>query len=198
MLFIETSTDRLVSWADASVLKATDMTISQVQQLHILEEGKDWSIANSMVLNGDNEWEGRNHKIVNVVDPTTPQGAVTKHYMETVQGGFVQQNEQIKNEATKQAQLATQKAKEADTSAKAAKASEGVASTKATEATEQAQLAKWWAQGHMPENNPANQSAKEWAKASEIRANIATEKAELATQKATESLASANKAKRKC
>ena len=69
------------------------------------------------------------------------------------------------------------------------------ASTKATEATEQAQLAKWWAQGHMPENNPSNQSAKEWAKASEIRANIATEKAELATQKATESLASANKAK---
>lgn len=69
------------------------------------------------------------------------------------------------------------------------------ASTKATEATDQAQLAKWWAQGHMPENNPANQSAKEWAKASEIHANIATEKAELATQKATESLASANKAK---
>ena len=69
------------------------------------------------------------------------------------------------------------------------------ASTKATEATEQAQLAKWWAQGHMPENNPSNQSAKEWAKTSEIRANIATEKAELATQKATESLASANKAK---
>lgn len=195
VIYRETTTERLVSWADASVLKATDMTISQVQQLHILEEGKDWSIANSMVLNGDNEWEGRNHKIVNVVDPTTPQGVVTKHYMETVQGGFVQQNEQIKNEATKQAQLATQKAKEADTSAKAAKASEGVASTKATEATEQAQLAKWWAQGHMPENNPSNQSAKEWAKASEIRANIATEKAELATQKATESLASANKAK---
>lgn len=69
------------------------------------------------------------------------------------------------------------------------------ASTKATEATDQAQLAKWWAQGHMPENNPANQSAKEWAKASEIHADIATEKAELATQKATESLASANKAK---
>lgn len=195
VIYRETTTERLVSWADASVLKATDMTISQVQQLHILEEGKDWSIANSMVLNGDNEWEGRNHKIVNVVDPTTPQGVVTKHYMETVQGGFVQQNEQIKNEATKQAQLATQKAKEADTSAKAAKASEGVASTKATEATEQAQLAKWWAQGHMPENNPSNQSAKEWAKASEIRANIATEKAELATQKATESLASANKTK---
>ena len=69
------------------------------------------------------------------------------------------------------------------------------ASTKATEATEQAQLAKWWAQGHMPENNPANQSAKEWAKASEIHADIATEKAELATQKATEIVASANTAK---
>lgn len=69
------------------------------------------------------------------------------------------------------------------------------ASTKATEATEQAQLAKWWSQGHMPENNPENQSAKEWAEASKIHANTAQEKAEIATQKATEIVASANTAK---
>ena len=34
-IYRSTDTTRLVAWADASVLKASDMTISQVQQLHI-------------------------------------------------------------------------------------------------------------------------------------------------------------------
>ena len=124
VIYRETSTDRLVSWADASVLKAADMTISQVQQLHIIEEQQDWTTTNAMVLNDSSEWEGRNHKIANVLDPTAPQDVVTKHYMETVQDGFVQENTELKNEATKQAQIATTKANEADVSAKAAKVSE--------------------------------------------------------------------------
>ena len=41
-IFRSTPTDRLVSWADASVLKVSDMTIQQVQQLHIVEENTDW------------------------------------------------------------------------------------------------------------------------------------------------------------
>ena len=124
VIYRETSTERLVSWADASVLKAADMTISQVQQLHIIEEQQDWTITNSMVLNASSEWEGRNHRIANILDPTAPQDVVTKNYMETVQGGFVQENTELKNEATKQAQIATTKANEADVSAKAAKVSE--------------------------------------------------------------------------
>ena len=124
VIYRETTTDRLVSWADASVLKAADMTISQVQQLHIIEEQQDWTITNSMVLNASSEWEGRNHRIANILDPTAPQDVVTKNYMETVQGGFVQENTELKNEATKQAQIATTKANEADVSAKAAKVSE--------------------------------------------------------------------------
>lgn len=123
VIYRETSTERLVSWADASVLKAADMTISQVQQLHVIEEGRDWTTTNAMILNASSEWEGRNHKIANVLDPTAPQDVVTKHYMETVQDGFVQQNTAIKNEAAKQAQIATTKANEADKAMKAAKAS---------------------------------------------------------------------------
>lgn len=41
-VYRSTTTDRLVSWADASVLRAADMTIQQVQQLHVLEEHTDW------------------------------------------------------------------------------------------------------------------------------------------------------------
>ena len=37
-IYRQTDTTPLVSWADASVLRARDMTIQQVQELHILEE----------------------------------------------------------------------------------------------------------------------------------------------------------------
>lgn len=47
-IYRSTTTRRLVSWADASVLRAQDMTIFQVQNLHILEELqnelKEWTI----------------------------------------------------------------------------------------------------------------------------------------------------------
>ena len=38
VIYRETPTDRLVAWRDASIIKATDMTVQQVQELHILEE----------------------------------------------------------------------------------------------------------------------------------------------------------------
>ena len=124
-IYRETTTDRLVVWADASVLKAADMTIQQVQQLHILEEGQDWTKSNSIVLNDEGTaWQGRNYRLTNISDPMDEQDAVTKEYMETVQGGFVMTNTALKNEATKQAGIATTKASEASTSASAAKTSE--------------------------------------------------------------------------
>ena len=54
-IFRETETIPLVSWADASVLKAKDMTIQQVQVLHILEEYKgqyNEDLANMLVIAG--------------------------------------------------------------------------------------------------------------------------------------------------
>ena len=108
IIYRETATERLVSWADASVLKASDMTISQVQQLHILEEGQDWSKLNTIYLDKtDNSWEGNNHKIKNVSYPVNDDDVVTKGYMETVQDGFVMANTALKDEATKQAGIAT-------------------------------------------------------------------------------------------
>ena len=191
VIYRETSTDRLVSWADASVLKAADMTISQVQQLHVIEEGRDWTTTNSMVLNDSSEWEGRNHKIVNVLDPSAPQDVVTKHYMETVQGGFVQENTELKNEATKQAQIATTKANEADVSAKAAKVSE--INAKASEVAAKA-------------SQDAAKVSETNAKASEVAAKTSADKAKVsetnakaseivATTKASEASASASAAK---
>ena len=216
-IYRSTDTTRLVAWADASVLKASDMTISQVQQLHILEEGQDWSKINSIYLDeNDSKWQGNNHPMKNISDPVDAKDVVTKGYMETVQGGFVMTNTALKDEATKQAGIATTKASEAAASASAAATSE-------TNAASSANTAKRWAEASDSPDNTTSKSAKTWAseastsasaaKASETNAKssetnakssetkaansatTATEKAGIATTKASEASASASAAK---
>lgn len=153
MLYVyrETPTDRMVQFMEGSVLKANDMNISTLQQLHIIEENEDWMISNSIVVDDeDNAWEARNLRIKNVVDPIEAQDVVTKHYMETVQDGFVQQNTVLKDEATKQANIATQKAQ--------------LATEKANIATQQADRAQAWAESEeSPDGEPESKSSKTWA-----------------------------------
>lgn len=84
----KTSTERLVSWQDASVLKAEDMTISQIQQLHILEEQEDWIRINSMIIDENNRWNALNHRIINVSDPIDSQDVTTKNYVEKLGDSF--------------------------------------------------------------------------------------------------------------
>lgn len=101
VIYRETTTDRLVSWADASVLKASDMTINQVQQLHILEEQQDWTKTNSIVMEGTVGWNARFHRIINVGDPVEPQDAVTKQYIEDVKTGFISEMVKVKDATIK-------------------------------------------------------------------------------------------------
>ena len=98
-IYRETDTSRLVVWADASVLKASDMTIQQMQQLHILEEANDWTKTNSIVLNDEgNAWQGRNYRVSNVSDPTEAQDVVTKNYLENTEDSFAQRMNTIKTQ----------------------------------------------------------------------------------------------------
>ena len=153
MLYVyrETPTDRMVQFMEGSVLKATDMNISTLQQLHIIEESQDWTISNAVVFNDETlAWEAKGYRITNVADPVNAQDVVTKHYMETVQDGFVQQNTALKDEATKQANIATQKAQ--------------LATEKANTATQQADRAQAWAESEeSPDGEPDSKSSKTWA-----------------------------------
>lgn len=127
-IYRSTPTTRLVSWADASILKAIDMTIASVQQLHILEEGQDWSKTNSIIFDKEmGAWQGRKCRVSNVADPTEAQDVVTKKYLESTQGNFVK-------EATKQANLAKIYAEEAKKDSDEAERAVTAATTAATNA----------------------------------------------------------------
>lgn len=120
IIYRQTTTDKIITWNDGSILLASDMNTEDVQMLHLQEEQQDYIQAHSINTNTDSDtkevlWDALNHRVVNVSDPKDPQDAVTKHYMENVQGGFVAANTILVQEATKQASAA----KDSQESAKA-------------------------------------------------------------------------------
>lgn len=80
-IYRETPVDRLVSFAEGSVLKATDLTINQIQTIHVLEETLDTVNLTSMVQNAEGNWDGQNKRIVNVHDPLDEQDVVTYQFL---------------------------------------------------------------------------------------------------------------------
>ena len=164
-VYRETSSDRIVEWADGAFIKASQMTLENLQQLHLIEEAQDYPILNSLSKYPDGvNFNALGSRVINVGDPKDPQDAVTKNYMETVQGGFVKKNTELVNEATKQASAAK-------SSQTAAKSSESNAATYASKANTSNISAKNWA---MSESSPDNaddpksktgktQSSRSWA-----------------------------------
>lgn len=135
-IYRSTPTTRLVSWADASILKAIDMTIAEVQQLHILEEANDWSKTHSIVFDEERGvWQGRNYRVSSVSDPTEAQDVVTKNYLENTEDSFVQRMNAIK---TQTEQFANTAGNSKDSAYKSAQS----ASVSAASATESAKLAE--------------------------------------------------------
>lgn len=177
IIYRQTSTDKIVTWNDGSILLARDMNTEDAQMLHLQEEQQDYILANAITtkVTSDKEviWDARNHRVINVSDPKDPQDAVTKNYMETVQGGFVAANTILVQEATKQASAAK-------SSQEAAKTSETNAKTSETNSEISHQKAKKWAEatdspdGEVDTNSPTGytQSAKIWAALSKEYAGL--------------------------
>lgn len=89
-IYRETPTDRLVAFAEGSVLRGKDMTISQVQQLHILEEQQTWTEQNTITTDPiSGQWQGKGKRLTNIADPIDTQDVATKGYLESVESGFI-------------------------------------------------------------------------------------------------------------
>lgn len=69
------ATERLVDFSDGSILRAYDLNTSQIQAVHIAEEARD-SAADNLALNRDGDFDGRMHKIINVLPGTNDGDAV--------------------------------------------------------------------------------------------------------------------------
>lgn len=196
-VYRETPSDRIVEWADGAFIKASQMTLENLQQLHLIEEAQDYPILNSLSKYPDGfNFNALGSRIIGVSDPKDPQDAVTKNYMETVQGGFVAANTILVQEATKQANAAK-------ASQEAAKTSETNAHTSETNSEISHQNAKKWAEStDSPDNQEdtdsttgKTQSSRSWALYSKAKAQEAATSATNAKTSETNAKASETNAK---
>lgn len=146
VIYRQTTTKNIIQWNDGSILLSKDMNVSDIQQLHLQEEHDDFARANNMFVSSKNfelTWDALGHRITNVKDPKDSSDVVTKHYMESVQNGFVQQNTAIANTATEAAGRAKGSSELAKKWAMSPVSPDGVADTDSP--TGYTQSAKIWA-----------------------------------------------------
>lgn len=70
------ATERVVTFKDASILKATDLDTSQVQAVHIAEEGRD-ILEDSLSVNREGNWDAKGKRIINVGAAVSDGDAMT-------------------------------------------------------------------------------------------------------------------------
>lgn len=77
---ITSATERLVDYNDGSILRAYDLNTSQIQAIHIAEEGRDLT-ADTIGIDASGNLDARGRRIINVADPTDIGDAVSRRYM---------------------------------------------------------------------------------------------------------------------
>ena len=180
------ATDRIVSFKDASVLKAKDLDVSTIQTIHIAEEGRD-IINDALIVDKEGNWDAKGKRIVNVGDPIDDNDAITlKFYKEDAKGAY---------QAKLDAEAARDAAKVSETNSKAsevnAKESEVIAKASAGTAVSAAKHADVV----MTENQAILEEARQIQTNVETSESNAYENAVIATQKADEAKVSERNAK---
>lgn len=180
------ATDRIVSFKDASVLKAKDLDVSTIQTIHIAEEGRD-IINDALIVDKEGNWDAKGKRIINVGDPIDDNDAITlKFYKEDAMGAY---------QAKLDAEAARDAAKVSEKNAKASEvnAKESEVNAKASAGT--AVSAAKHADTVMAENQAIIEEARQIQTNVETSERNAYENAVIATQKAEEAKVSERNAK---
>lgn len=118
------ATDRIVSFKDASVLKAKDLDVSTIQTIHIAEEGRD-IINDALIVDKEGNWDAKGKRIINVGDPIDDNDAITlKFYKDDAKGAYqakldAEAARDAANVSEKNAKASEVNAKESEVNAKA-------------------------------------------------------------------------------
>ena len=180
------ATDRIVSFKDASVLKAKDLDVSTIQTIHIAEEGRD-IINDALIADKEGNWDAKGKRIVNVGDPIDDNDAITlKFYKEDAKGAY---QAKLDAEAARDAaKISERNAKTSEVNAKESEVNAKASAGTAVSAAKHADTV-------MAENQAIIEEARQ------IQTNVETsernvyENAVIATQKAEEAKVSERNAK---
>lgn len=180
------ATERVVTFKDASILKATDLDTSQVQAFHIAEEGRD-ILEDSLSVNREGNWDAKGKRIINVGTPEADSDAMTYGVYKTDAKGAYQ--------AKLDAEAARDVAKVSETNAKASevKAKESEVTAKASAGT--AVSAAKHADAVKTENQAILEEAQQLQTIIKTSERNAYDNAVISTQKADEAKVSEENAK---
>ncbi len=221
-IYRETTTDPLVEWQDASVLRSADLSLQEVQLLHLAEETSDKVFDSGMSTAYDNPncWDGQYKRIINALDPIEDGDVVTLRYIKANQDSLLNQLKST-GAAQNASIVATGDAQNARLTATGDTQNtrltttgdtqntrlvttgnsyvstmttlRDATTTKATEANNSADLAKKWAVSDTsPDGGDDSKSARTWAGAAKISASAAASSANNSQLSATESASSAS------
>lgn len=222
-IYRETTTDPLVEWQDASVLRSADLSLQEVQLLHLAEETADkvFDSGMSIAYGNPNCWDGQYKRIINALDPIEDGDVVTLRYIKANQSSLLnalkaegaKQNDSIvatgdNQNARLNATGDTQNKRlttTGDSYVSTMTTLKDTATTKATEAENNAALSKKWAMSDTsPDGVTGNKSSKTWAgeaKTSASNANASASSSQSSANasqtSATQSASSANTASQK-
>lgn len=146
------ATERVVTFKDASILKATDLDTSQVQAFHIAEEGRD-ILEDSLSVNREGNWDAKGKRIVNVGTPKADSDAMTY--------GIYKADALGAHQAKIDAEKARDSAVEAETNSKKSEENAKLSETKAKTSEENAVSASAHADEVRTENRAIIKEARE-------------------------------------
>lgn len=201
-IYRETTTAPLVEWQDASVLRSADLSLQEVQLLHLAEETGDRVFDSGMSTAYDNPncWDGQYKRIINVLDPIEDGDVVTLRYIKANQDSLLNQ---LKNTGeTQNARLIatgdaqnTRLVTTGNSYVSTMTTLRDATTTKATEANNSADLAKKWAVSDTsPDGVTGNKSSKTWAEEAKTSASNSAASASASQASATASASSATNA----
>lgn len=209
-IYRETTTDPLVEWQDASVLRSADLSLQDVQLLHLAEETADkvFDSGMSTVYDNPNCWDGQYKRIVNALDPIEDGDVVTLRYIKANQDsllnqlkntGATQNSSIVATGDTQNARLNatgdTQNKRITDTGnayVSTMTTLKDTATTKANDASNSAELSKKWAvSASSPDGVFGNKSAKTWAEEAKTAASNSAASASASKSSANASASSA-------
>lgn len=205
-IYRETTTAPLVEWQDASVLRSADLSLQEVQLLHLAEETADKVFDSGMSTAYDNPncWDGQYKRIINALDPIEDGDVVTLRYIKANQDSLLNQ---LKNTGATQnsAIVATGDTQNARVNATGDTQNKRLTDTgntyvstmttlkdtatiKANDASTSAELSKKWAvSASSPDGATDSKSSKTWAEAAKVLAGYAAASASAAQSSADSS-----------
>lgn len=214
-IYRETTTAPLVEWQDASVLRSADLSLQEVQLLHLAEETADKVFDSGMSTAYDNPncWDGQYKRIINALDPIEDGDVVTLRYIKANQDsllnqlkntGATQNSSIVATGDTQNARLNatgdTQNKRVTDTGniyVSTMTTLKDTATIKANDAGNSAELSKKWAMSSSsPDGVSGNKSSKTWAEEAQTSASASASSASASASSATNSANSAKAAKK--